>query len=305
VIWNNSFEGSSYSHAALVNVGGYRTKIGSPLSGQNAWLQPSYWGTLDTTGTNNVYVETNDFHTLQAAADLDDNSRTVWRYNLMDEATVSTHGNDTSPYGIRYAEYYNNTGIHNAYSDGTTFNLPNGWLGLVRGGTFVFHHNNLALDGGTSDYATVADIQAVQFYVRENTGYNPSDRCWGAGGTAGQYYPAPRQLGFGRVTAKGTVNYPANGMNNASTDNTSYVGDSEPAYLWNNTRTATVSTNDYSPNECTNPDSAANYFVSGRDYFIGTAKPGYTPFTYPHPLTLRQTSGNSPAAPTSLTATVQ
>ena len=57
--------------------------------------------------------------------------------------------------------------------------------------------------------------------------------------------------------------------------------------------------------ECSSPDTASNYIVSGRDYIFG-AKPGYSPYTYPHPLTLGQSSqGNSPASPSDLSATVE
>jgi hypothetical protein len=307
VIWNNSFEGSSYSRGMLVTVGGYRTKIGGGLqSGQNAWLQPSYWGTLDTTGTNNVYVETNDFHTMQAAADNDDNARTVWRNNLMDEATFSTHGADTSPYGERYFEFYNNKLVHNEYSDSTTFNLPNGWVGQVRGGTGVYHDNTHVIIGSGTDYPTPVDLTLRVYPLQQN--YNgaypaPADRdCWGTGTTGGTHYPAPRQVGFGRVTGTGTAPLSPPGP---SADSITYVGDSEPLYAWNNGGAATASVGTFSPNQCTNPDSPSNYIVEGRDYFTNTPKPGYTPYTYPHPLTLGQSSGNSPVAPTQLTATVQ
>ena len=118
---------------------------------------------------------------------------------------------------------------------------------------------------------------------------------------------------MGRVTGTGTANYSPGGVNNSSTDSITYVGDSEPAYIWNNSRVPLGNINiaDYGlgqTNSCTGStyDTAANYIVLNRDYFNGsTAKPGYTPYTYPHPLTLGQTSGNPPAAPTNLKVSVQ
>ena len=49
----------------------------------------------------------------------------------MDNSTLGTHGADTSNYGQRHFEFYNNTGVFNGYNDGTTFNLANGWVGLI------------------------------------------------------------------------------------------------------------------------------------------------------------------------------
>jgi hypothetical protein len=296
VVWNSSFDGSNGGGQNMATTSPVHTKIASPQTGQNAWIQQSFWGTLDTTGENNMYVETNDFHAFQAAIDNDDNARTVWRFNLMDHATFATHGADTSSYGERYFEYYNNTGNFNGYGNGTTFNMANGWIGFVRGGTFVAHDNNLPAIS-SQDFSK-PDIELTIFNLQEFAGPNP---CWGAGfATPGQFYHTPRQAGFGRVTGTGTANYPPDGVNNSTTDSVTYVGDSEPIFVWNNNRTFSVSLPNFGGTACTNPDSTGNYVVSGRDFFIGTAKPSYTPFTYPHPLTL----SGVPSAPGGLTASV-
>jgi hypothetical protein len=297
VVWNCSFDGSSYNNSLMVPTGAWHFKVANPGTGQNAWIQPSYWGTADTTGQNNFYVETNDFHAFQATSDNDDNGRVVWRYNLMDHATFATHGADSSPYGERYFEYYNNKGNFNGYGDGTTFNMANGWIGFVRGGTFVAHDNNLPAI--SSQDFTKPDIEMTVYNLQLSAGPNP---CWGAGTSGGALYHAPRQVGFGRVTGTGT-----DGLGRTN-DSLTYVGDSEPAYVWNNNRTFTVSLSDYGGTACTNPDHSSNYIVLNRDYFIGTAKPSYTPYTYPHPLTQSlgsSGSGSSPTAPSNLAATVQ
>ncbi len=184
----------------------------------------------------------------------------------------------------------------------------------MRGGTFAFHDNTLPSLSST-DWGTKPDIEITMMTLRRIDVFP----CWGAGFTTpGQYYPAVRQPGFGNVTGAGKVTFPTLGYNNASTTTNPagyagsvYVGDSEPAYTWNNNRTMTITLTDYPPgqsNSCpTTPilDSASHYLVSGRDYFNGTAKPGYTPYTYPHPLTLGSSgSGTPPASPTSLSAIV-
>jgi hypothetical protein len=54
--------------------------------------------------------------------------------------------------------------------------------------------------------------------------------------------------------------------------------DTEPCYSWNNI---------HSPGgEHVNFDTGLGAYtiVQGRDYFIDTPMPGYTPYTYPHPL---------------------
>ena len=251
-------------------------------------------GTADTTGTSNLYVETNDFHALQSAIDNDDNGRVVWRYNLMDNSQFSTHGADTSNYGERHFEFYNNAGVFNAYSDGSTFNL-NGWVFLVRGGTFVIYNNNLPpLQSG--DYGTKPDVNLTVMNLQRNGGPNP---CWGAGTSNGALYHAPRQVGMGYITGTGKD---GKGRTN---DSITYVGDSEPGYIWGNSRTPlNVTISNYGGSDCTNPDSSSNYIVLNRDYFNGsTSKSGWAPYPYPHPLT--QGGDGPPDPPIDLQAVSQ
>lgn len=295
VIWNNTFTGSTANNNQLTTTAALRIK-GAPTT---SWTTPSTWGAADTTGTGALYFETNDVHVLQSASDNDDNGRMVWRYNLMDSSTVGTHGADTSNYGERYFEYYQNTGIFFGYSDGSTFNVANGWVGLIRGGTFVMWGNTLPAIT-SQDYGTKADALMIVMNLQRNAGPDP---CWGAGGSAGQYYYAPRQVGMGYVTGSGRANYPPDGVNNSPTDSVTYVGDSEPAYMWGNSRQplTNVIVEDYgigNTNGCPSsptPDSSSNYLHLNRDYFNGsTPKPGYSPYTYPHPLTTGTPQASTP-----------
>ena len=101
---------------------------------------------------------------------------------------------------------------------------------------------------------------------------------WGAGTPPGTSYPAPRQAGLGYSPAAPVF------------DAFAYNGDSEPVYLWNNAGTGCHErqTRELRGAECTNPDSATNDLVGGRDYFLETLKPGYSKYPCPHPLTLSQ-----------------
>jgi len=301
VVSNCSFDSSGFSMAPLaVHLQPYD---------ETAWATTSYFGANDTTGQHNFYVETSDFHAYLNSTDNDEGARSVFRYNLFDNAGFGTHGADTGPMGQRYFEYYNNTGVFNGYSDLSTF--PMNWWMFVRGGTFVVHDNALPTLQ-SQDYGTKGDINMTVMNLQRSAGPNP---CWGAGTTNGARYISPRQVGSGRVTGTGVA---GNGQSTYSAGSygwstTEYVGDSEPAYIWGNSRQplGNIAISDYSSSgtdACTGStyDTSANYIKLNRDYFNGsTPKPGYTPYTYPHPLVLGQSSGNVPAPPAGLSASVQ
>ncbi len=286
VIWNCSFDSTPFSMAPIA----VHMK-GAPAS---SWTSTSTMGMNDPTGQSNLYVEDCDFHAYLNATDIDDNGRVVFRYTLFNNAGFGTHGADTSNYGQRHFEYYNNIGVFNAYSDGTTFDMC--WWFFIRGGTFVIYNNTLpALVSG--DYGTKSDADMTVMNLQRNAG---PDACWGAGTTNGRDYHAPRQVGMGYVTGQGH-----DGLGRTD-DSITYVGDSEPGYIWGNSRQplGNTATEDYGGTECTNPDTSANYIVLNRDYFNGsTAKPGWTPYTYPHPL--RGGGGSPPSPPSNLQALPQ
>jgi hypothetical protein len=193
---------------------------------------------------------------------------------------MGTHGADSSPYGHRYFEIYDSEFVFNS-TNGDVLNIN--WWAYVRGGTFLVTDCIMPLIQ-SQDYGTKSSFNMTVMSLQRNAG---PDACWGAGTSNGALYHCPRQVGFGYVTGNGK-----DGVRR-STDSVTYVGDSEPIYIWNITGpTPIISTSDYGGNECSNPDHSSNYIRAGRDYFVGTLKPGYQKFVYPHPLT---TSGPPPA----------
>ncbi len=57
----------------------------------------------------------------------------------------------------------------------------------------------------------------------------------------------------------------------------------EPLYEWNNTINDLDLDISIANDAC---EKTTSHIVEGRDYFNDTQRPGYTPYTYPHPLTL-------------------
>jgi len=298
VIWNISAESNPYNISTM----GAITVQEDSADLTNSWKTVSNMGILDTNGQGEVFAEDNDYHAMNYATSTDNNARAVWRYSLYDNSGVGTHGADTSDYGQRYFEFYNNVMTFEGYTDGTTFNVGD-WF-FLRGGTGLIYNNTIT-PLVSQDYGDKADWNATVMNLQRNAGPNP---CWGSGTSGGAEYHAPRQVGFGYVTGNGTANDPADGVNNSLTDSVTYVGDSEPFYIWGNSRSQlTVAITDYgSWGGCSNPDTSSNYIVLNRDYFNGTtAKPGWSPYTYPHPLRGSASAPVAgPAAPTGLTGSV-
>lgn len=258
VIWNCSFVALPYSMAQLA--------IHHAINGSNdSWTQPSTMGSADSTGTNNLYIEDSDFHGWLNATDFDSNARSTVRHSLFNNAGFGTHGADTSSYGQRHFEFYDNEMFFDGFSNGQTLPVSRGFF--LRGGTGAIADNIINMPGG-SDYPNKLGVDMTVMNLQRSGGPNP---CWGAN-IAGIQYPAPRQIGMGRVT--GT----------AGNDSVTYAGDSEPLYIWNNSGNFTIGTTDFGGSDCTNPDSTPSYVVAGRDYIVGTPKPGYVKYAYPHPL---------------------
>jgi hypothetical protein len=257
-----------------------------PLNARaEVWTSPSTMGMADTDGKSNVYVEDCDFHGGIGVADFDANSKVVWRRSIMDHAGLASHGYDTGPFGTRHWEIYDNRFLFANFGDPDgTKTLPMINYMLLRGGTGVITDNYM------EDISSPAwgDKPEIQFGVWCLGRWITSPGAYSADDSGAPEYPAPRQFGFGRVTGSG-VDGQGHTNSQPTGYNPIYVGDSEPAYVWNNTGITPVIniTTDGAPGVMNQyghtPDNPNDYIQAGRDYKL-QAKPGYTKYTYPHPL---------------------
>jgi hypothetical protein len=294
IFWNDTFIGDGPNDSNPL--GGISLVCGK-YGYTSSWNTPDTYGVQDVSGLANSYIEDCTFYD-GGNANFDDNSRVVARYSTFYTAGLTSHGQETSPIGTREWEIYNNKFIYSTSGTGPSgntypLNIQN-WF-LCRGGSGVIFNN--AMDdipyGKNGLNLTVFSINRAD-----------SIPCQTA-------YPAARQTGQGwSASSNATYGNPV-----ISQDGTGAV--TEGVYIWGNTGSETsdphyVGLDQYSPDDCGNGKLVTEFLQAGRDYFVGTAKPGYSPYLYPHPLhTAFAVTGagptpaptptqNAPAAPTNL-----
>jgi hypothetical protein len=296
VIWNATFESTD-------NIGGAcGTQVGSDsgsivIKSTLSWDAPSTMGTLDTNGDKNLYIEDSTFSYVGQIPDVDDNGRVVIRHSTISNTSGGlTHGT-TSATGGRQMEYYNNSFV---YSN-TNRNVNRYFWG--RAGTALFTQNSIQAITG-SCYGTKTSFT----FTVENASRSSAHGC--ATGYMGYH-----QSGAGAGATPNALSLVSAGQTPLDLYQTS-----DPVYIWNNTGTGQGSfgLNDGDPRGCftINPltgqyYTTSDFFKPNRDYFLDTssnpnngAKPGWAPYTYPHPLR-NGSSASAPAPPSGLAITVQ
>ena len=217
---------------------------------EKSWSSAASLGIKDSGGKLNHYIEDNTFYGgTNQGIDADDAARVVYRHNDLTYSSFNTHGWASSPVGVRHFEVYNNVFHHK----GGSSQLANqNWAIWIRGGSGVIANNTI--DDLAGSYW--GQKQELKLTIRGAEDTRPQGSC------AKTSYPVPHQIGQGH-------------------DGTGYVTD--PLYLWGNKGTLGISADWNWGNPC--KLTFSDFFKWGRDAVkSSTPKPGYTPYTYPHPL---------------------
>ena len=238
--------------------------------GGRSWGDGSFAAPVELGTEQAVYIEDNVFigSGYAGAGPLDSlgGGRFVFRHNTVYNDVIATHGTESSGRyrGVRSYEIYNNTFTANTL-------LFTGIL--LRGGTGVVWGNSFQGAGGQTGYMSAVKLANY----RSDSAYQPWGRCGAGspwdGNTDSLGYPCLDQVGRGLSTLISGDNPAPIGWPNQA---------SEPLYIWSNTWSPVPQ----NPGELVSEQHAV--IKNGRDYFL-TQKPGYLPYTYPHPLTLELT----------------
>jgi hypothetical protein len=234
--------------------------------GDNSWAQPTGFGTNqflfveDCTFTSDPASANGLSHSY--AVDGWSGQRVVYRNNTFTNATWANHGTESGGRlrSARAAEIYNNAFVMNTSAVVVTSAIGS------RGGAAVIYDNTLTTSGGA--FITNFIDLAV---LRANSSYSPWGKCDGtsvyddSAAVGGLQCLDQPGVGQGDLLS-GDPASPADWPNQAS----------DPNYIWDNLRNGVSSNDD-------NGVARNSQIQLGRD-FIRTEKPGYTPYTYPHPL---------------------
>jgi hypothetical protein len=238
----------------------------NPNANPNSWHRTMTFGTAKA-----VYVEdctftaTTPYPNAMVATDGDNGARIVFRHNRLQDYCFGTHGAD-SPGPINSALQHEV--MHNTFT--VTDQVGQDFAIQFRGGTGMVFDNTLNRQG-KGEYNALLKLS----YFRASAG---------GGGVCQQdrFYPqdyiGTMQPGSGYKVPRQDPHYPNEPWG------------SVPVYVWNNHVNAPARFGQV----VTGLDgNAAPFMQQGRDYFLGTAKPDYSEFAYPHPLQ----TGSQPPAP--------
>jgi hypothetical protein len=292
VITTSSFTGN-FVDGVRVEAPGWNGS--SDLWGDASWNTAVSYG-----GGQGVYIENNTFTSTASAGvggatDCFSGGQLVFRYNTVSMYNNQSHGADSDQRhrGCRWQEIYNNT-----YSYSNINELA--FISWIRGGTGVVYNNTITASGYTNNVVQVANCRDASAGCGAG---GPNYTPWGACNGSGAYDENSTSAGHRCVDQPGagtscllgpdsggtTVTVAACSYNNNAAG--AWTGNqSDPIYVWNNTL------NGASDNQA----AGSTNVVANRDYYVGTARPGYTAYTYPYPVN----SSSAPNPPANLQAVV-
>jgi hypothetical protein len=232
-------------------------------SGSTSWGEPMSYGTADA-----VFIEDSTFiwgSGGDGAVDCADGGRYVFRHNVLEGIGPGNHGMDSRPRSCLQMEIYDNA-----------FNLASHSVYRAiqsRGGSAVVFNNTI--HGDVDTYRVPIGLSSYRSCCYAGAACTPGSApshgtCDGTNPLDGNTEP--------REVYKG---WPCKDQIGRGSQQSS-----QPFYEWNNTKNGSdvdvTVTNNWIG--CTDPQPS-DHVQEGRDYFNDTPRPGYTPYTYPHPLT--------------------
>ncbi|MFA6306718.1 MAG: hypothetical protein WCV70_04240 [Patescibacteria group bacterium] len=260
---------------------------GPAVMANEVWARPLGLGTADA-----VYVEDNEFtysncKTIQAM-DSNYGGNYVFRYNRIQDANIMAHAVQGGNRASRKWEVYNNIWTKGSHGTWT--------VGFIRAGTGVWFNNSVV---GDWNYPAIAIDEQRSCAAKEVSGKCDGTSPWDGNTPGMSGYPCRDQIGRSTDNPQWVSTVGSEGA---------YTQQLDPAYAWNNflyptendriNRTNEVAFGFVQHNVC--PGQTA-HLVEGRDYYNSgtTPKPGYVPYTYPHPLRASADT-TPPSAPSGL-----
>ena len=258
-------------NCTLPNGGGLIYVRDNPGARPDSWHRPMSWGTKKA-----VYVEdcTMSASTprfgIWGVGDGDHGGRVVIRHCKLRNMPMGTHGADSQPLINGQNPNQSVLQVEIMHNEITVTDALDTFF-FLRGGTATVFDNTVNKEGGGF---LNTFIKTAFYRATPGNGVCPVDR----------YYPADyvgtQQPGSGVVDSPGQDPKMPN-----------EPWGSVPIYSWNNRLNLPVVWGEVGGNSFTLPD---------RDYFVGKPRPGYTEYTYPHPL---RAEGTRPSPPTNLRVT--
>jgi len=229
VIYRNIFT-TTFCTGGFTNVNVLDVAFGGNAT--TSWESASTFGSADSGGTGNVYLETNYIEGF-LITDISTSARFVGRFNEIHLGTFGGHGYDSNVTGIRGAEYYYNTFSCNDIYSGSRVPLTN-WISQ-RGGTGFVHNNTFPAPASPCNITTAqpAAYHSASFKTLQ---------CIGIPGWPGSYpdtYPVSHQPGWGWISGS-NQNVGTTAKQNWPGGASGFAQALEPIYLANNTNNTGV-----------------------------------------------------------------